>query len=56
MYFDAVLDHQYIPKFNGTSQEVKKWLRERRSMHDIYMGVCIGATMQIVPISEYLGE
>lgn len=55
MYFDAVLDPDLKPIFNGTTEETLAWLKE----HEEYQQkndhrVCIGSTMQLVTPWEYV--
>lgn len=52
MYFDAVLDANMRPLFNGTTQETKEWLG-RNSADARIDSVCIGKTMQVVSVREY---
>lgn len=52
MYFDAVLDSQMEPLFNGTPQQVKNWLKKAEL--DDSMQVCVGKTLQIITVNEYL--
>lgn len=53
-YFDAVLDSQYMPLFNGTRRETIAWLKQR-PVGDGWM-VCLGETLQIVPVVQYLAD
>lgn len=56
MYFDAVLNLKMMPLFNGTPVEVKQWLENTTA--DLYklFQVCIGETMQLMTVSEYLSR
>lgn len=55
MYFDAVLDKNMQPIFNGTPQETREWLQLNISDNRID-SICIGKTMQLVTIKEYLNN
>lgn len=55
MYFDAVLDDDMNPLVNGTQEEVLEWLDKRRGIED-EVQVCIGKTMQLVTVEEYLEQ
>jgi hypothetical protein len=63
-YFDAVLDEHMKPLCNGTQEEVLAWLEERRndwrkgdqSIEDKQVRVCIGKTMQLVTVGEYIDQ
>ena len=52
MYFDAVLNNDMEPLFNGTPAEVKDWLEKNET--DISILVCLGETMRVVSVPEYL--
>lgn len=52
MYFDAVLDGDLNPLFNGTPQECKAWLSETTVGPEVQ--VCIGKTLALVSVNEYL--
>lgn len=52
-YFDAVLDDRMMPLVNGTQEEVLAWL-EARPQFESQIQVCIGKTMQLVTVQEYL--
>lgn len=54
MYFDAVLDKDSRPIFNGTPEETMEWLKTNQWAHKV--DVCIGRTMQIVSVPEYLEQ
>ena len=54
-YFDAVLDERMHPLCNGTPEEVLAWLEARRE-YDDDICVCIGKTMKIVSVEEYLAD
>lgn len=54
-YFDAVLDERMNPLVNGRPEEVLEWLDQRRGIEG-EIRVCIGKTMQIVSVEEYLQE
>lgn len=51
-YFDAVLDKENRPLFNGTEEDTVKWCEDNPS--DLPRWVCIGKTMDIVTESEYI--
>lgn len=52
VYFDAVLDKDMAPLFNGTPEETKKWLETNET--DNSVRVCIGTSMALVTVPEYL--
>jgi len=52
MYFDAVLDDDMVPLFNGTPEETLRWLRQNPDVH--VMGVCVGSSMVVVNTDEYI--
>ena len=54
MYFDAVLDKNTKPVFNGTPEETLKWLVKNPNWHKRW--VCVGETMEIVTETEYLNR
>ncbi|QJD49807.1 hypothetical protein SEA_CLUBPENGUIN_83 [Streptomyces phage ClubPenguin] len=54
-YFDAVLDERMRPLCNGTQEEVLAWLESRPQFEDDVV-VCIGKTMQMVTVEEYLEQ
>lgn len=54
-YFDAVLDDRMNPLINGRPEEVLEWLESRPSLED-RVQVCIGKTMQMVTVEEYLEQ
>lgn len=54
-YFDAVLDERMQPLVNGTPEEVLAWLESRPQFED-QVQVCIGKTMQLVTVEEYLQQ
>lgn len=53
-YFDTVLAPRMDPVFTGTPEEVVKWLKERPQAATFE--VCIGKTMSIVTVGEYLAK
>ena len=53
-YFDAVLDGAMIPVFNGTAQETVAWLGKPENAWALGYQVCIGETLQLVSVEEYL--
>lgn len=53
MYFDAVLDKNMQPIFNGTPEEVAKWLRRNQDDSTIDK-VCAGQSMRLVEPKDYL--
>lgn len=55
MYFDAVLNVDIDPVFNGTPEETRNWLKENPN-HPEAILVSIGRTNQIVTIEEYLAK
>lgn len=54
MYFDAVLDDQLQPIFNGTPAEVRAWLKKNEGDPNIYR-VCPGKSMRLLTVKQYLG-
>ena len=54
MYFDAVLDFNMKPLFNGTPEETKEWLKKQTPEFQDTVRVCVGYSMQMVTVSEYL--
>jgi hypothetical protein len=52
MYFDAVLDKDMKPVFNGTPEETKKFLEE--TLLSLDHSVCVGITMHLLTIPQYL--
>jgi hypothetical protein len=57
MYFDAVLNKQRQPIFNGTPDAVKKWLEARRDDEEVRESVvCLGVNLRIKTIDEYLSK
>ena len=53
LYFDAVLNDDMEPVFDGTPEEVKAWLEANET--EFSTQVCIGSTMKLVSVPEYLG-
>lgn len=53
MYFDAVLDDNFQPVFNGTPEETKAWLGARPEEHSDWQ-VCPGRSMNPVSVDKYL--
>ena len=51
-YFDAVLDENMQPVFNGTPEETQAWLLA--NSWAIELSVCIGRTMQVVSAKDYV--
>lgn len=54
-YFDAVLDGSKKPLCNGSQEKVLEWLESRPSVQS-EIKVCIGRTMEIVSVEEYLEQ
>ena len=54
MYFDAVLDKNLRPIFNGTPEETKRWLETHPV--DKETRVCYGQTMETVTVKQYLAD
>lgn len=52
MYFDAVLNAAMEPLFNGTPSETEAWLEENET--DDSIRICVGKTMQILSVADYL--
>lgn len=53
MYFDAVLNTDMLPIYNGTPEQTKKWLEENPVEDEHAYQVCIGKTLQLVSVWEY---
>jgi hypothetical protein len=51
-YFDAVVDINTQPLFNGTTEETVAWLEANPSTEPRW--VCLGVNMQFLTVSEYL--
>lgn len=56
MYFDAVLDFDLRPLFNGTPEETREFLLKQDKVFQSRVRVCVGYSMWIVPVEEYLNE
>lgn len=54
-YFDAVLDENMRPLFNGSAEEVLGWLEARPSLEK-KVRVCIGRDEKTVTVEEYLQQ
>jgi deoxycytidine triphosphate deaminase len=55
MYFDAVLnDETMSPVYNGTPDETKEWLEKYARLFLAPLNVCVGRTLDIVTVPEYL--
>lgn len=52
-YFDAVLNKDYYPCFNGTREETVTWLKSEDIDLSKYR-VCIGETLETFTAGEYL--
>lgn len=52
IYFDAVLDENMQPLFNGTPEETKEWLEKNETNNSIR--VCIGESLALVTVQEYM--
>lgn len=52
-YFDAVLDDNANPLFNGTAEQTAEWLVRNPN---VSAQVCIGRTMEMKSIDDYLRE
>lgn len=52
MYFDAVLDPDMRPLFNGTPEETREWLENESETSSLV--ICVGKTMKILTPTEYL--
>lgn len=50
-YFDAVLDKDMIPVFNGTPAETKTWIDENNT--DESMTVCVGVSLAMMTVKDY---
>lgn len=56
MYFDAVLDFNLKPLFNGTPEETKKWLLKQPDVFLDQVRVCVGYSMEMLTVTEYLAR
>lgn len=56
IYFDAVLDDNYSPVFNGTPEETAEWLRGSDPRFTNTYRVCRGVDMQMIEIPKYLED
>ena len=57
MYFDAVLDRNLHPVFNGTPEATREWLHTNHQRVDIDdLQVCVGKSLRMFSVSEYLGS
>jgi len=55
MYFDAVVNENWDPIFNGTPDEVKKWLLDRPDDEEVQKSrVLLGNTLTSTSIENYL--
>jgi hypothetical protein len=52
VYFDAVLDYDMQPIFNGTPEKTREFLETKVLSLD-HM-VCVGKTMELLTIPQYL--
>ena len=56
-YFDAVLDGDMRPLVNGSPEEVLLWLDRRPLIQERDdLQVCVGRTMQLMTVEEYLQQ
>lgn len=54
MYFDAILDENWHPVFNGTPEETKKFAKTLDTDKKSRYVAIPGKTMQNLSIAEYL--
>jgi hypothetical protein len=54
IYFDAVLDENYTPVFNGTPGQTAVWLLENSPDYNDLYRVCRGKDMKMFAVAEYL--
>lgn len=52
MYFDAVLDTDLRPLFNGTPAQTKTWLKDNRGFYSAT--VHVGETGRMMSVPDYL--
>ena len=52
-YYDAVLDNNMQPVFNGTPQETREWLLQRPDEHKDWQ-ICPGYRMRLMTVQDYL--
>lgn len=52
MFFDAVITKDAQPVFNGTPDQTREWLQTTPEVDELF--VCVGVSLQVVPVSEYL--
>lgn len=54
-YFDAVLDDDFAPIFNGTPDETREFLEKHGDDENVKSArVCPGKTLQTMTVPEYL--
>jgi hypothetical protein len=51
VYYDAVLDDDMMPLFNGTEDETVDWLLKNEQKD---LQVAVGRTNEIIPAEEYM--
>lgn len=57
MYFDAVLNEDYKPIFNGSPNEVKQWLEDNKNDEEVQKSVvCLGRTLTYTSVDNYLNH
>jgi hypothetical protein len=54
VYFDAVLDENRMPVFNGTPDETREFLRTNENNDGLR--VCAGRTLKIMSVEDYLAQ
>jgi hypothetical protein len=52
--YDTVVDEHMRPVFNGTRDETVKWLTDSAPRFTETYQVCIGLTLQVMEIPDYL--
>jgi len=53
-YFDAVLDENMQPLFNGTPEATKEWLRNRTESENNNVQVSPGHQLRLMTVEDYL--
>lgn len=57
MYFDAVLDKDLKPMFNGTPEATRQWIEDQKIQDLAFVNdlqVCDGRNMRMYSVREYL--
>lgn len=54
MFFDAVIDSNLNVIFNGTGEQVRRWLEENETDENTF--VCVGQGLGSYSVDDYLGR